>query len=356
MVRAVLLCYDRFCKEHGYKQKGLWWMKVQNTLSKMISTAGQKAAYDHVCKKLLSHKMILAWLMKSCLPEYRDCTVHEIADKYIESEPQISKTVVHQNEKAGTVPLIKGSNTEDTSIREGTITFDIRFHASALMGDESCQLLINVEAQNDFYPGYPIVKRNLYYCSRMISAQYGTEFTHSHYEKLKKVYSIFICMKSPRYRKNTINCYSIHEKNMIGSVHEKKRHYDLMTAVLICLGDEQEEAETGILKLLEVLLSSNRTAEEKIQILQEEFQIEMTETLENEVNDMCNLSKGIEERGIQKGLEKGLETGRQQGLQKGRQESLQNLMKNMKLSTDQAMDILGIPEKERTGLRIAIKK
>ncbi len=37
-------------------------------------------------------------------------------------------------------------------------------------------------------------------------------------------------------------------------------------------------------------------------ILQEEFQIRMTKTLEKEVSLMCNLSKGVEENGIQKGI------------------------------------------------------
>lgn len=176
-------------------------MIVQSTLSKTISTTGQKAAYDKACKKLLSEKIILAWIMKSCLPEYRDCTVQEIAEKYIEGKPQISEIAVHQDEQLETAPMIKGLNTEDNSICEETITYDVRFRAVAPASGELIQLIINVEAQRDFYPGYPIIKRSIYYCSRMISSQYGTEFTNSHYEKIKKVYSIFICIDSPQYRK-----------------------------------------------------------------------------------------------------------------------------------------------------------
>lgn len=89
-----------------------------------------------------------------------------------------------------------------------------------------------------------IVKRNLYYCCRLVSSQYGTEFTNSHYEKIKKVYSIFICMNPPNYRKNTINQYS----------------------------------------------------------RQEEFNIKMTQELEREVSEMCNLSEGVEQKGIAKGI------------------------------------------------------
>ena len=40
----------------------------------------------------------------------------------------------------------------------------------------------------------------------------------------------------------------------------------------------------------------------------EDFDIAMTKTLESEVLAMCNLSKGVEERGIAIGLERGIET------------------------------------------------
>ena len=286
-------------------------MKTQTVLSKVISTAGQKAAYDNVCKKILANKIILAWIMKSCLPEYRDCSIDEIAGQYIEGEPQISKTALHQDEQiSDTAPTIKGLNTEDASICEGTVTFDIRFNAVAPISGSLISLIINVEAQNDFYPGYPIIKRNIYYCSRMISAQYGTEFTNAHYEKIKKVYSIFICMNPPKNRKNTINKYSIKEDNVVGNTKEEKENYDLLTAIMLCLGDSEEKIDSEILRLLEVLLSSKRTVEEKKQILEKEYDIKMTETIESEVSQMCNLSDGVERQGIEKGLKQGLQTAR----------------------------------------------
>ena len=99
-------------------------------------------------------------------------------------------------------------------------------------------LIINVEAPNDFHPGYPIVKRGVYYCSRMISAQYGTILTDSHYEKLRKVYSIWICMSPPQTRKNTIIEYLLKEERIVGNVYEDLEHYDLISIILICLGEE----------------------------------------------------------------------------------------------------------------------
>ena len=299
-------------------------MRAESTLAKMISTAGEKAAYDNACKRLLANKIILAWIMKSCLEEYRDCGISEIASKYIEGEAQISEAAVHPDEEAESLQ-ITGLNTEDSTIVPDT--------------GERISLIINVEAQNDFYPGYPIVKRNLYYCCRLVSSQYGTEFTNSHYEKIKKVYSIFICMNPPNYRKNTINQYSIQEENLIGEFGENVEYYDLLTGIIICLGDVEDEM-TGILKFLEVLLSSERSPKEKREILQEEFNIKMTQELEREVSEMCNLSEGVEQKGIAKGITA----------------SIRNLMESMGWSIEQAMDALQIPTEERNGYLNMLKK
>ena len=46
---------------------------------------------------------------------------------------------------------------------------------------------------------------------------------------------------------------------------------------------------------------------------------------------MCNLSKGVEERGVTKGI----------------LASIKNLVKNMGVSVEQAMSVLEIPETER---------
>ena len=317
-------------------------MRAESTLSKMISTAGEKAAYDNACKRLLANKIILAWIMKSCLEEYRDCEISEIASKYIEGEAQISEAAVHSDEEAESLQ-IRGLNTEDSTINEGTVTYDIRFRAIVPGTGERISLIINVEAQNDFYPGYPIVKRNLYYCCRLVSSQYGTEFANSHYEKIKKVYSIFICMNPPNYRKNTINQYSIQEENLIGEFGENVEYYDLLTGIIICLGDVDDKM-TGILKLLEVLLSSERGTKEKQKILQEEFGIRMTQELEREVSEMCNLSDGVEQKGIAKGIAKGITA------------SIRNLMESMGWSIEQAMDALQIPTEERNGYLNMLKR
>ena len=154
-------------------------MEVSTPLAEDIRITDQIAQYDAACRQLLSDRSILAWIMKSCLEEYRDCDVKEIAEKYIEGEPQVGKVAVMPGETNAT--KIRGISNEDTVPGERRITYDIRFVALVPATDEMIQLIINVEAQGKFNTGYPIVKRAIFHCSRMTSAQYGREFIHSEY-------------------------------------------------------------------------------------------------------------------------------------------------------------------------------
>lgn len=283
-------------------------MQTETTISKNIRIADKNAQYDAACKRLLSEKMILAWIMKSCLPEYRDLEIDDIAANYIEGEPQIDKVPVAPDE-TNAAPLIHGNANEDTTMTEGTITYDIRFFAKAPVSGELIRLIVNVEAQGDFYPGYPLIKRAIYYDCRMISAQYGTEFTDSHYEKIKKVYSIFICMNPPKYRENSINSYSITEKIIVGDVREEPSHYDLLSAVMICLSSDPDKQVSGVLRLLNVLLSAETPPEKKKQILQNDFKIPMTQNVEKEVSNMAGLGAVLEEKGRAKGRAEGRAEG-----------------------------------------------
>ncbi len=311
-------------------------MDGETTIAQGLHTTDDSAGYDAACKRILSEKVILARIMKACLDEYKDCDVNEIAEKYIEGEPQVSAVPVLPDE-GGTI--ISGMDTEDKSVREGTVTYDIRFRAILPGSKERIGIIINVEAQNDFYPGYPLVTRGVYYCCRMISSQHGREFTGSHYEKIKKVYSIWICMNPPKSRENTITRYRLVEEHLVGEAIESVKNYDLMTAIMICLGGPNGKNYDGVLRMLNVLLGNETSEAEKRKILQDDYDIQMTQTMEQEVSAMCNLSKGVEEKGIAKGIAKG-HTERALS-------DLRNLMETLNLTIEQAMSALKVPEAER---------
>ena len=142
---------------------------------------------------------------------------------------------------------------------------------------------------------------------RMISAQKGTEFAGSDYDKIRKVYSIWICMNAPDYIGNAISTYRITKEDPLPGIPDEKRTYDKLTVVMICLNAESKNGNP-LTRMLGVLLSPKLKAQNKIRQLEEEFAIPMeNKEIGEELNQMCNLSDYVEELGIQKGLEQGKE-------------------------------------------------
>ena len=231
---------------------------------------------------------------------------------------------------------------EHATLTEGSVTYDIRFYAQAPRDGTLMEIIVNVEAQNKYNPGYPLIKRGIYYVSRMLSAQNGVDFKSGEYGKLKKVCSIWICLNAPKERRNSITRYTLWEEQLVGNSVEAAKNYDLISVVMICLGDAQER-QADVLRMLDVLLSSECKAEEKKQILEEEFAIQMSERVEEEVAQMCNLSQGIVERGIAQGMAQGVE----KGAFSATLDSLRRLIANAGMSAEQAMNVLEIPASER---------
>ena len=120
---------------------------------------------------------------------------------------------------------------------------------------------------------------------------------------------------------------------------EPVQNYDLLSIVMLCLGGPDSENYDGVLRMLDVLLSHETSEAEKRRILQDDYDIQMTRTMESEVSVMCNLSKGV--------MEKGMAKGRAEGMADGILSAIKNLVKNMGVSVEQAMSVLEIPEAEQ---------
>ena len=277
----------------------------QTGLAQAIDIAGNRAKYDECAKKLLSYKAIIAWILKSCTKEFSQYEVQYICDNCLKEEVEVSTHAVHQDElgkdkKLGGDERIDGMNTESNSIQEHTIYYDIRLPAFLPKSNERVRLILNLEIQLDDTPGYPIVKRGFYYCGRMISEQYGTVFVDEHYEKVEKVYSIWICPDPAKKRKNGIFKYHTIEDIIYGEPYTKEENYDLMEVVILNLGDADKSSDLAILDLLNVLFSTTTTPEEKKRRLHNEFEIAMTAEFESEVQEMCNLSEALVEQGAER--------------------------------------------------------
>lgn len=331
-------------------------MGKETYLAHTITQTDYEARYDRAAKKLLANKLVLAHILKDCVKEYQACSIMDIAQKYIEGEPEVGTTGVNMddsnspeqpdikpetvatqsaevqamniqamnthsmkvqamNEQAMNehamsiqamntqVTKVQGMGNEDISQNEGTVYYDVRFNAIAPSTEEhgNIRLIINAEAQNRFKPKYSLTKRAVYYGSRLISAQHGTVFTKSDYQKLRKVYSIWICVNPAKRFRNTITRYSLKPETIIGNAVEAPENYDLINIVMVCLGKMEEWNDNNLIKFLGVLFQNELSAREKKDILERDFNIPMTETFESEVDDMCNLSQGVAEKAMQQG-------------------------------------------------------
>lgn len=304
---------------------------LKTEIAKDIEIAKYRIRYDTQCKRVLGNKIILSWIMKETIKEFSNMSINSIY-RCIEQNPSIDEVYAEPGQ-TNTNEKIAGINTEDKIQNEGSITYDIRFEAYVPKEEEKVKIIINVEAQKNFYPGYPIISRGIYYGARMVSAQGGVEFREPDYGNIKKVYSIWICMGVPRYIGNAISVYDMKKTDIIGNIPDIPANYDKICIVMVCL-DEHSKSENTFLNMMNTLLSSYLDVSTKKRILQNEYQIPMNDNLGEEMNLMCNLSEYVWERGV--------EAGRKEALQS----VVGKMLKTDSASDDFIMDIAGISKAE----------
>ena len=268
-----------------------------------------EARLDAACKALLSDKQVLAHLLKGCAEEYADCSIEEIME-CIEGEPLVSRVGMERD--ISSPPKIQGMLTEDVTLHEGVVKYDVLFRSRLPHGNGLTELIVNVEAQNDFRPGYSLVTRGIYYVSRLISAQKNVRFEGSDYQNITKVYSIWVCINPAEDWKDTLTLYRLKEENLVGNAHEARDAYDKLCIVIVGLGKGSKSSQNPLLDMLKVLLDADLSAGQKMQELQK-YGIQSTKSLEGRATDMCNFSKGV----LEKGREEGRVEGREEGLQQG---------------------------------------
>lgn len=289
---------------------------MRNELAGDIGLAAGKSQYDAYCKRILANKVILAWILRYSVKEFAHMRIAEIK-KCIGDDIQISKVRVSPGMTNTPEPeKISGGAQEDKVPGEGEVYYDIRFSVYLPGQKEKVKMIINVEAQKDSYPGYEIPSRGIYYGARMISAQKGTEFSGSDYDRIKKVYSIWICMNAPDHIGNAVSEYSIVKKDHIPGIPDRIEAYNKLTVVQICLNPKSKKGNR-LTEMLNILFSVEMKAGEKMRKLEQDFHIPMEQKIEKELNQMCNLSDYVVEVGLKKGMEQGIKQGMEQGVEQG---------------------------------------
>ncbi len=305
-------------------------MKQENTyVATEISAAGGELQTDLACKRVLASKEILARILQGAVQEYQHYTPDEIAEFFIDTGQiqlfsEVSPGMTNRRE------TISEMQSESIIPNEATVYFDVKL--TALLPEEyqtkaQIYLHLDVEAQKEYRPGYPIEKRGLYYISRLLSAQLETITEGTGYAGLQKVYSIWICLGKdiPQNDQQTITRFYLAKDDLIGNARSRKEDYDLIEMVIIRLGDK--ETDQYLLGMLTTLFWKKLSAKDRMSELENRFGIPMKRELKKEVGEMCSYSAAIKERAWEEGLEEGrkagLEQGRELGLEQGRELGLE---------------------------------
>ena len=227
--------------------------------------------------------------------------------KYIEGEPSISVVPVEpglanmeKTDAAG--QRIVGLNTENAKINEGLVRFDIIFYVRmpSIVGRKNglSQIIVNIEAQKDEPTEYKILNRAIFYVSRLISSQKERDFVNTNYDDIKQVFSIWICMNMDD---NSLSHIHLTKDEMLKPC-KWKGNLDLLNIVLIGITNEipEHDEKYEMHRLIGALLSSELKEQEKLDIIEHEYNIPISQEFREDVSIMCNLSQGIEDKAIAK--------------------------------------------------------
>lgn len=285
---------------------------MNTEITNAVVAAGDKAQYDTYAKRLLAEKIILAHILVKTVEEFKGMKPEDVVP-YIEGEPKVGIVPVepgltnNSTNKSKTCEKIVGLNTENPEINEGLIRFDIIFYVR--MKNGLSQIIVNVEAQKNEPTEYQIINRAIFYVSRLVSSQKERDFVKTDYDSIKPVSSIWICMNK---ESDSLSHLHLEKDELLGSC-EWEGNMDLINIVLIGLSSKIPEQKEGyeLHRLLGTLLSSELSENKKLDILESEYNIPVNNEFREEVRSMCNLSVGIEEKGIEKGIAQGIIEGKQ---------------------------------------------
>ena len=234
---------------------------------------------------------------------------------------------------------------------EGMVYYDILCYIDVPQKDgKKIRVYLNVEIQNNLYPGYSIITRGQTYIARMLSSQWGREYDGKNYDGMKKVYSLWIMPKAPKIKDGHMNVYETNERIVCGTAAEEKEVYDKGVILVIYLNKEHDlnkkyEVYDELLTPLMVFLNNVLDYKGK-QIIIEEYGFD-TERIESEVKDMCNLGESIALEARNEGISQGINQGKQMERKEKNIEHVRSVMNELDCSYQRAMDILRLSEDER---------
>ena len=223
---------------------------------------------DSPSKKILTRKDMIAYILKYLVVEFKDIDINDIKNSL---------------ESGIDSKHIKTINTKDDYIPYSSINYDILFTVKVPNSNEQIGMYINIEPQGSYNNTYKLIRRAIYYASRIISRQKGIDFYSQDYNGIKKVYSIWLDTSPSKDKKGSINSYTINETILSGKYKEPKLDYDLLNIIFAYVSNDDYGEYEQLMKLLYMLfIDTSIEPDDKLNIIKDNYDnIEIDEELKN---------------------------------------------------------------------------
>lgn len=267
--------------------------------------------YNKSCRKILEYPPIAARILKDTISEL-----------HYEKTKEIEKRIINFKHK-NKIKFNSNINEEDYDV---LILYD---------GDKPIYINIQIVKNNH---NNLLLKESIYLVSNLITYQKWDEFFYEDYENMKKVIQISIVQN--RKGKNEIIL-----KETIQNDHglTKESYIDIIQINL-----SKQNKHNDCLKMLELIFLNDEEWEKRKKILKEELDIVFDEDIEGEIIKMNKWGEEIAEMNFEKGLLAGEENTLIL--------CIKNIMETMKITLDEAMELLKVDENKKKHFRIRINK
>jgi len=249
---------------------------------------------DDIFKSIMGDSYVLARMLSGIVDEVKGKDI-----EYIRSCLPIED---------GGRAVIKG-NPEIPAGEGSHVTMD-NFFQMRIPSKGKVNILLNIEGQKEYRPGYPIANRAMYYASSMIHDQKGFYFRNSHYEDIVKVYSIWLIMDPRKDVRNTIYRYRMEGSYDDGfACNQPIPGCDLMEIVVINIGGIDDRPET-VMGMINSIFAKGMDDRQRAERLSEVYNIPDAEYIFDRMRGLSmtideEMHRGWKREGVDEALESG---------------------------------------------------
>ena len=288
-------------------------------------SSGDDMQQDSIAKKLFQCDFILGWLLKECVPEFKNMEISQITEWLGKSNLRLQTETTRKDSR----PCIPVIGSEDNSTKNGKVFYDFRTELLLPGAPPEAPLLIfNAEMQKKYGKRMVFHKRVIYYPCRLVCRQPGDMMGGKvNYRRLCRVISIWVVPNAPKKMANRVRRFHWTEDEMSNGTAKRIREVvpaDLMESWVFFLRDGMEPRhDQKILWFLYLLCSSTMPEAKKQKMLEKYFHIN---TYNKEDKKMCWFTNYIRKKGEAIGEKRGEAIGEK----RGRDKTLLNAYTNMK--------------------------